>query len=51
MEGDRGAGEGRRLENRGREAGAEINKAIVCFLLLGIIMSETLIYQSFEISV
>ena len=36
-EGDRGAGEGRKRENRLREAGAEIKKAIVCCLLLGII--------------
>ena len=44
-EGDRGAGEGRKRENRGREAGAiwgreageEIKIAIVCCLLLGII--------------
>ena len=32
-----GAGEGRKRENRGQEAGAEIKKAIVCCLLLGII--------------
>ena len=51
MEGDREAGEGRRRENKGQESGAEINKAIVCCLLLGIIMSKTLIYQSFEISI
>ena len=54
MEGDRGrepgrtgeqerAGEGGKRENRGREAGAEIKKAIVCYLLLGIIQSKTLI--------
>ena len=46
-----GAGEGRRRENMGQEAGAEIKKAIVCCLLLGIIMSKTLIHQSFEISI
>ena len=54
VEGDRGrepgrtgvqerAGEGGKRENRGREAGAEIKKAIVCYLLLGIIQSKTLI--------
>ena len=37
VEEDRGAGESRRRENRGREAGAEIKKAIVFCLLLGII--------------
>ena len=30
---------GRPRENRGREAGVEIKKAIVCCLLLGIIQS------------
>ena len=42
-QGGRGAGEGGERENRGREAGAEIKKAIVCYLLLGIIQSKTLI--------
>ena len=51
MEGDRGAGAGGKLENRRREAGAEINKAIVCCILLGIIQSKTLIKQGFEISI
>ena len=37
------AGESGKRENRGREAGAEIKKAIVCYLLLGIIQSKTLI--------
>ena len=49
--GEEGTGEGRKRENRGREAGsiwgweagAEIKKAIVCSLLLGIIQSKTLI--------
>ena len=36
---------------RGREAGAEMKKAIVCYLLLGIIQSKILIQQSFEISI
>ena len=38
-----GAGEGRKQENRGREAGAEIKETIVCCLLLGTIKSKTLI--------
>ena len=37
-----GAGEGGKLENRRREAGEEINKAIVCCILLGIIQSKHL---------
>ena len=49
--GEQGAGEGGKRENRGREAvstwgreaGAEINKAIVYCLLLGIIQSKALI--------
>ena len=49
--GEEGTEEGRKRENRGREAGsiwgweagAEIKKAIVCSLLLGIIQSKTLI--------
>ena len=48
---EQGAGEGGKRENRGWEAvstrgqaaGAEINKAIVYFLLLGIIQSKALI--------
>ena len=36
---------------RGREAGEEIKKAIMCCLLLSIVQSKTLIYQSFEISI
>ena len=49
--GEEGTEEGKKRENRGREAGsiwgweagAEIKKAIVCSLLLGIIQSKTLI--------
>ena len=49
--GEQGAGEGRKGENRGQEAGsmwgweagAEMKKVIVCCLLLGIIQSTTLI--------
>ena len=49
--GEQGEGEGGKPENEGqaaesiwgREAGAEIKKAIVCFSLLGIIQSKTLI--------
>ena len=49
--GEEGAGEGRKRENKGREAGsiwgwearAEIKKAIVYCLLLGIIQSKTLV--------
>ena len=48
--GEPGAGEGGKREIKGREAGsmwereagAEINKAIVCCLQLGIIQSKTL---------
>ena len=49
--GEQGAGEGGKLENRGQEAGAEINMVIVCCnILLGIIQSKTPIKQGFEIS-
>ena len=49
--GEQGAGEGGKREYEGqaagsiwgREEGAEIKKAIVCFSLLGIIQSKTLI--------
>ena len=41
--GEQGAGEDGKWENRGWETGAEIKKAIVCCLLLGIIQSKTLI--------
>ena len=37
-----GGRSGRTGEGRGREAGAEIKKAIVCCLLLNIIQSKTL---------
>ena len=42
---------GRTGGGRGREAGAEVKKAIVCCLLLSTIQSKTLIEQSFEISI
>ena len=35
--GEQGAEEGGKRENRGREAGSEINKAIVCCILPGTI--------------
>ena len=37
-------GEGGKRENRGREAGAEINKAIVCCILLVLLSQNT--YQA-----
>ena len=40
--GEQGAGEGGKRKNRGREVGAEINKAIVCCLLLVIIQTKHL---------
>lgn len=54
--GEQGAGEGGKRENEGQAAGsiwgreAEIKKAMVCFSLLGIIQSKTLIWQIFKIS-
>ena len=44
------AGSGKR-ENRGREAGLNILKAVVCCLLLGIIQLKNLYSKSFEISI
>ena len=49
VEGDRGAGEGWKRENRGREAGAEINKAIVCCILLGLTQSKTHLHLYFSV--
>ena len=49
-QGEQGAREGGKRENRGQEAGAEINMVIVCCILLGIIQSKTPIKQGFEIS-
>ena len=49
VEGDRGAGEGGKRENRGREARAEINKAIVCCILLGFTQSKTHLHLYFSV--
>ena len=59
MEGDRGQEPGRTRDGRGREAGstrgkeagAEIKKAIVCCLLLGIIQSKILILPHFRFQI
>ena len=51
VEGDRGQEPRRTGGGRGREAGAEIKKGIVCCLLLSISQSKTLTWQSFEISI
>ena len=49
--GGTGAGEGGKRENRRREAGSNIKKAVVCCLLLGIIQLKNLCSKIFEISI